>query len=110
MNSYEVLVMFDAELDEDAQIEIVSRVQEIVTASGGTWHGAEAWGLRKLAYEIDHKTDAHYRLLTLDSTPGALEELTRILKINEGVIRHMATRRIEQAVPATSPEPTAATT
>jgi small subunit ribosomal protein S6 len=110
MNPYEVLVMFDAELTEDAQSEIVSRAKEIVAKAGGAWHGAEVWGLRKLAYEIDHKTDAHYQLLTFDSTAAALDELTRILKINEGVIRHLATRRIEQAAQASSPEPATATT
>ena len=106
MNPYEVLVMFDAELAEDAQAEVVSRAEEIVVKDGGAWRGADVWGLRKLAYEIDHKTDAYYQLLTFDSTPGALDELSRILKINEGVIRHMATRRIEQAAPPTSSEPT----
>jgi len=93
VNPYEVLLMLDPELADDRQGEIVGRVQEIVTNGGGTWHGSESWGRRKLAYEIDHKTDGAYHLLTFDCDPATLDELTRVLRITDGAMRHMATRR-----------------
>ena len=93
MNPYEVLLMLDPELAEERQSEIVARAQEIVAKGGGAWHGSEPWGRRKLAYEIDHKTDGVYHLMTFDCEPATLDELTRVLRITDGAMRHMATRR-----------------
>ena len=93
MNPYEVLLMLDPELADERQAEIIERAQEIVTNSGGDWLGNEPWGRRKLAYEIDHKGEANYFLLTFDCDPATLDELTRVLRITDGAMRHMAVRR-----------------
>jgi len=93
VNPYEVLLMLDPELADERQNEIIARVQEIVAKGGGTWQGSESWGRRKLAYEIDHKTDGTYHLLTFDCEPATLDELSRVLRITDGAMRHMATRR-----------------
>src|SRR5581483_2391597 len=47
------------------------------------------------AYEIDHKPDGTYHLLQFDAQPATLDEVTRVLKITDGVLRHMATRRVK---------------
>jgi small subunit ribosomal protein S6 len=93
VNPYEVLLMLDPELAEERQSEIIARAQEIVTKGSGVWHASEPWGRRKLAYEIDKKGEAHYHLLSFDSDPATLDELTRVLRITEGAMRHMAVRR-----------------
>jgi small subunit ribosomal protein S6 len=93
MNDYEILLMLDPELAEERQGEIVSRTQELITTHGGDWESQEPWGRRKLAYEIDHKSEGVYHLLIFRSTPETLDEVSRILKITDGVMRHMATRR-----------------
>lgn len=98
VNPYEVLLMLDPELPDERQSEIVARAQEIVTKEGGAWHGAEPWGRRKLAYEIDHKSEASYHLFTFDCDPAALEELSRVLRITDGAMRHMAVRRPKGSV------------
>lgn len=103
MNPYEVLLMLDPELAEERQQEIFARAQEIVTQGGGTWHGNDPWGTRKLAYEIDHKNEAVYHLFTFDCEPATLDELTRVLRITEGAMRHMAVRRPKSATPKTRP-------
>lgn len=100
MNPYEVLLMLDPELSEERQNEIIARAEEIVTKGGGTWHGNEPWGRRKLAYEIDKKGEAFYHLFTFDSEPATLEELTRVLRITDGAMRHMAVRRPKSAARA----------
>jgi small subunit ribosomal protein S6 len=94
VNPYEILLMLDPELAEERQTEIVTRMRELVEQSGGTWLTHDLWGRRKLAYEIDHKDEGAYHLTTFDCTPETLEELSRVLKITDGVIRHMAVRRI----------------
>ena len=93
MIDYEVMLMLDAELPEERQTEIVSRVRENVERAGGSWGAHDVWGRRRLAYEIDHKTDGVYHLLTFEAEPEALEEVSRVLKITDGVMRHLAVRR-----------------
>jgi small subunit ribosomal protein S6 len=93
MIDYEILLMLDPELPDDRQNEIVTRVRENIEGAGGSWGAHDVWGRRKLAYEIDHKTDGVYHLLTLSATPEALDEVSRVLKITDGVMRHLAVRR-----------------
>ncbi len=85
--------MLDPELADERQTEIVTRARELVERGGGSWQGHETWGRRRLAYEIDKKGEAHYHLLHFDCGPETLDELTRILKITDGAMRHMAVRR-----------------
>jgi small subunit ribosomal protein S6 len=91
------MLMLDVDLTEERQNEILTRARELVEKDGGTWVGQESWGRRKLAYEIDKKTDAIYYLLHFDCEPATLDELTRILKITDGAMRHMAVRRLPSA-------------
>jgi small subunit ribosomal protein S6 len=95
MVAYEVLLMLDPELAEERQLEVVTRMRELIERSGGTWSTHDAWGRRRLAYEIDHKPEGVYHLLTFTCEPTALDEISRVLKITDGVMRHLAVRRIE---------------
>jgi small subunit ribosomal protein S6 len=95
VNQYEILLMLDPELAEERQTEIVSRTHELVDKGNGTWLSHDVWGRRRLAYEIDHKPDGSYHLLQFDAEPATLDEITRVLKITDGVMRHMATRRVK---------------
>jgi small subunit ribosomal protein S6 len=95
VNEYEILLMLDPDLAEERQTEIVTRTHELVEKGGGTWLSHDVWGRRRLAYEIDHKADGSYHLLQFDSQPATLDEITRVLKITDGVMRHMATRRVK---------------
>ena len=100
MNEYEILVMLDPELAEERGEEIIARIRASVEGDSidgktGKWDGHEPWGRRKLAYEIDHKPDGVYHLLLFTATPAALAEITRVLKITDGVMRHLAVRRVK---------------
>ncbi|MFL6067940.1 MAG: 30S ribosomal protein S6 [Gaiellaceae bacterium] len=93
-HDYEILLMLDADLSEERQEEIIVRTRQLIENGGGTWVGHDPWGRRRLAYPIDKKNDGIYHLLQFDAEPETVDELTRILKISDGVLRHMATRRI----------------
>lgn len=95
MNDYEVLLMLDPELAEERGNEIIARIREQAEADGGSWDAHEPWGRRRLAYEIDHKAEGIYHLLLFTTAPTALEEITRVLKITDGVMRHLAVRRVK---------------
>ena len=105
MTAYEILLMLDPELPEERQTEIVTRARELVEGGGGTWSSHDLWGRRKLAYEIDHKGEGVYRLLTFDSTPETLDEISRVLKITDGVMRHMAVRQVQRSYAGARPAP-----
>jgi len=95
VNEYEILLLLDPDVDEARQSEIVSRVQELVEKAGGSWDLHDPWGRRRLAYEIDHKGEGSYHLLHFTCEPDTLDEVSRVLRIDDGVMRHMATRRIK---------------
>jgi small subunit ribosomal protein S6 len=97
VNDYEILLMLDPDLAEGRQEEILTRIRELVERGGGTWVRHEPWGRRRLAYEIEKKMDGVYHLLEFDTTPETLEELSRILKITDGVMRHLAVHRVQSS-------------
>jgi small subunit ribosomal protein S6 len=111
VNDYEILLMLDPEAPEERHNEIIARTRELIEKGGGNWLSHDAWGRRRLAYEIDHKTDGVYHLLQFDAPPAALDEVARVLKITDGVMRHMATRRpkgggrVAPPPPLPAPEP-----
>jgi small subunit ribosomal protein S6 len=96
VTDYEILLLLDPDLDEDRQNEIVTRIREDVERGGGGWEQHDAWGRRKLAYEIGHKGEGFYHLLLFRSDPETLDEIARVLRITDGVLRHMAVRRPKQ--------------
>ena len=105
VQQYEILLMLDADLPEKRQEEIVKRARELVEKAKGKWVRHDVWGRRRLAYEIDHKGEGSYHLLNFDAEPEPLVELSRILRITDGVMRHLAVRRIEGSAPGPPPEP-----
>ena len=109
MNDYEIMLLLDPELTEERGNEIIQRIRTTVEDAKGTWDGHEPWGRRRLEYEIDHKGEAVYHLLLFTAPAETLAEITRVLKITDGVLRHGAYRRVKGASlkpPAQSPAPT----
>jgi small subunit ribosomal protein S6 len=94
VTTYEILLMLDPERAEARQDDIVARARELVEKSGGAWHSHDAWGRRRLAYPIAHKEEGVYHLVVFDAEAATLDEISRVLKIEDAVLRHMATRHI----------------
>lgn len=95
MTEYEILLLLDPELAEEKQADVVARLRDLIEKGGGTFERHDVWGRRKLAYPIDKKEEGVYHLLSFTSSPETLDELSRVLKIDDDVMRHMATRRLE---------------
>ena len=94
MRAYEVLVILDPSLEEKTVQPSLDKYLNVVRNEGGSVENIDVWGRRRLAYEIDHKQDAVYHLVNFDCQPATLDEVSRILRITDGVMRHMAVRRI----------------
>jgi len=94
VTTYEILLLLDPEQAEARQKDVVARTRQLVENGGGTWQSHDAWGRRRLAYPIAHKEEGVYHLVVFDSEPATLEEISRVLKIDDAVLRHLATRHI----------------
>lgn len=105
INPYEIMLLIEPEVAEERHTEIIERTKATVTGAGGTWDGVDPWGKRKLAYEINHHTDAFYYVLTFDAPAAALEEASRVLRITDGVLRFMAIARTARRTSAAPAEP-----
>ena len=95
VTTYEILLMLDPEGAEAHQDDLIARVRDLVEKSGGTWRSHDAWGRRRLAYEIAKKPEGVYHLIVFESSPETLDEIARVLKIDDAVLRHLATKHIE---------------
>ena len=89
MPLYDLMLMLDSNAPDERRAEIASNVQAAIER-GGTLVGAHDWGMRRIAYEIDHRQDAEYRLYQFETPDGnheLLEQLDHTLKITDGVLR-----------------------
>lgn len=105
MSDYELLIMLDPDLADERQADVLDRVRTIVESGGGSWGSHQAWGRRRLAYEIRHKGEGVYHLVTFSASAATLAELSRVLRIDDAVMRHMPVRRPRGAgaAPAAAP-------
>ena len=107
MRPYEVMVIFDAGLEEDAIRAVVDRATEGLRSKGANPGRVETWGKRRLAYELHHRTEGYYVLIETTGEPAALADLDRMLSLADEVIRHKVIRLPEsvagRARPATAP-------
>jgi small subunit ribosomal protein S6 len=95
LTEYEILLLLDPDVPEERQAEVVDRVRTLIEQGGGAVERHDVWGRRRLAYPIQKKEEGVYHLVSFTSGPETLDELSRVLKIDDDVLRHMATRRPE---------------
>lgn len=86
--NYEAIYILDADLGEEATAALVAKFKELVEANG-TLAEVDEWGKRRLAYPINDKNDGYYVLMTFSSTPAFPQEMDRIFRITDGVIRSL---------------------
>lgn len=84
---YETMAIVPATLDDEQVNAIIERARQVLENMGAVVHTARIWDRRKLAYEIKKHKEGIYLLFRYEGQPKAAEELNRILKINEDVIR-----------------------
>jgi small subunit ribosomal protein S6 len=83
---YELVLMLDPQLDAPARDALAQDAREQVEAKGSLKH-ENSWGLRKMAYEIDHRIEADYRWMRFEAPSELLDSLDHNLKIADGVLR-----------------------
>ena len=92
MRAYELMVIIETALDDQAIDQQVRWVEEQIANRGGTVARADRWGRRRFAYEIDHKTEGYYVVWEITSDGADLEALERFLRLADEVVRHKLVR------------------
>ncbi|MGH8993766.1 MAG: 30S ribosomal protein S6 [Acidimicrobiia bacterium] len=100
MRPYEVMIIFDASLEEETIRAAVERFAEFIRSRGGTPGKIDRWGRRRFAYEVGHRWEGYYMLLSASAEPEVMQELHRVLSLADEVIRHKVVRLPDVAVPA----------
>lgn len=93
--------MLDPELPDDGREKLAADARGRIEAAGELRHD-EAWGLRKLAYDIGQRTEADYRFYRFRGERGLLDELDHNLKIADGVLRFRIFK-VDPSAPITAP-------
>ena len=93
MRAYELMVIFDGDLEEPAAQGWVKTITDAVVAAGGSIHGKpDWWGKRQFAYPINKKEYGYYVVYNVEAQGGALDEVERTLRIADNVVRHKLLR------------------
>jgi len=95
MHQYELMVILDPEIDERTVAPSLDKFLGVIRKDGGTVDKVDIWGRRRLAYEINKKTEGIYAVVSLTSTGDATKELDRQLKLSEAVMRTKVLRAEE---------------
>ena len=92
MTKYEMLYILDAALSDEAKESIIKKFEELVVANGGTVEKTDRWGVRKLQYPINYKSEGYYVLMTFEAAKTLVVELKRVAGITDGIVRRLITK------------------
>ena len=93
MNKYELALVLNPSLDEEAKTEAFNKVQDLITRFGGTIEKVDDWGKRRLAYEIKKVNEGFYSFTTFEAALTAPVEIESRVRIMEDVLRYLIIRK-----------------
>jgi small subunit ribosomal protein S6 len=87
-----MLYILDASLSDEAKDGIIKKIEDLVTTNGGVVEKTDRWGLKKLQYPINYKSEGFYVLMTFEAAKTLVVEIKRIIGITDGIIRRLITK------------------
>ena len=93
MNKYELAVVVNAKIEDDARLATIEKVQKYVTRFGGTITNVDEWDKKKLAYEIQKMREGFYYFITFEAEATAPAEIEGRLRIMDNVIRFLVVKQ-----------------
>ena len=94
-HQYELMVILNPEIDERQVGANLDKFLKVITTDGGTIENIDIWGKRRLAYEIQKKTEGIYAVVSFTATSATTQELDRQLNLNEQIMRTKVLRAEE---------------
>jgi len=95
VHQYELMVIISPEIDERTVATSLDKFLAVITKDGGTIENTDIWGKRKLAYEIEKKSEGIYAVVNFTATSATAQELDRQLRLSEAVLRTKVLRADE---------------
>ena len=92
MRKYEMLYILSTELAEEVRDGIIAKFENVVKENGGTVEKVDKWGVKKLAYPINYKTEGYYVLMSFESDVNLITEIKRVAGITDGILRRLITK------------------
>lgn len=93
MNKYELAVVVNAKIEDDARTATIEKVKEYITRYNGTITNVDEWGKKKLAYEIQKMSEGFYYFIQFEADSDAPAEIERHVRIMENVLRYLCVRQ-----------------
>ncbi len=93
MNKYELAVVVNAKIEDDARTATIEKVKGYVERYGGTITNVDEWGKKRLAYEIQKMREGFYYFIQFEADATAPAEIERHVRIMENVLRYLCVRQ-----------------
>ncbi len=93
MNQYELALVVNAKIEDDARNAALEAVKDLVTRFGGTITNVDDWGKKRLAYEIQKMKEGFYYFIHFDADATVPNEIEQRIRIMENVIRYLCIRK-----------------
>ena len=87
-----MLYILDSSLTDEARDGIIKKIEDLVTTNGGVIEKTDRWGMEKLQYPINYKSEGFYVLTTFEAEKTLVVEIKRIVGITDGIIRRLITK------------------
>ena len=89
MKKYEIMYILRSNLEQEAIKAEIEAAKNIITSNNSKVLDVKEWGLRELAYEIEHNRKGYYVVMNVEATKEAINEFNRIAGYSEKIIRHI---------------------
>ena len=100
--AYEAVFVVETSLSDDQYNAVIDKYRGVISNSGGTVNDVDRWDPRRLAYEIKGRREGVYFVVNFTSEPAAKNELDRILRISDDVLRYIIVKQDPKADAAPS--------
>jgi small subunit ribosomal protein S6 len=95
MRNYETLFIIDPNLDEEAIKNLIEKFKGLIETNGGEITNLDEWGKRRRAYKVENLTEGYYVLINFKGEPAVAQDLERVFKITDGIVRYLIIRNEE---------------
>ena len=93
MNKYELLYIISSDVNEEQREALINKFSAYVESKGGVVNGVDKWGMKKLAYPINFKSEGFYVLMNLEMNPNEVDAMSKLMNITEGIVRQMFVKK-----------------
>ncbi|MCM1257103.1 MAG: 30S ribosomal protein S6 [Roseburia sp.] len=95
MNKYELALVVNAKIEDDARTATVEKAKEYITRFGGTVTEVEDWGKKRLAYEVQKMREGFYYFIQFEAEPTVPAEVEQNVRIMDNVLRFLCVKKDE---------------